>query len=151
MGEPLPFEPNLLVQHVAAQWRGLKAVWSAKLVLPAEGGAAGESWLTLTNWRLLVNDLTEHRILSPQQAAFLNRVSDHVEQKQGTPDGPLMVPLPVREGQVQLGVFPWICCSAWPTRPWRLRNRKSRPTHRLRDEPFQPRAALPNPVVSGAA
>ncbi|MCP1196160.1 DUF2125 domain-containing protein [Acetobacter senegalensis] len=103
VGGPLPFEPNLLVQHVAAQWRGLKAVWSAKLVLPAEGGAAGESWLTLTNWRLLVNDLTEHRILSPQQAAFLNRVSDHVEQKQGTPDGPLMVPLPVREGQVQLG------------------------------------------------
>lgn len=105
VGSPLPFEPNLLVQHVAAQWRGLKAVWSAKLVLPAEGGAAGESWLSLTNWRLLVNDLTRDSLLSPEQAAFLNRVSEHVEQKQGTPDGPLMVPLPVREGQLQLGGF----------------------------------------------
>lgn len=94
--------PSILVQKLAARWRGVDFSWSARL-LAAQTGLTGESWLTLTSWRTLLKTLADDKTLTPQQTVFLNRLSDELSQRFSQFDGPLAFPLPVRNGSIMLG------------------------------------------------
>ncbi|MGV4876390.1 hypothetical protein [Acetobacter indonesiensis] len=94
--------PSILVQRLAARWRGVDFSWSARL-LAAQTGLTGESWLTLTNWRTLLKTLADDKTLTPQQTVFLNRLSDELSQRFSQFDAPIAFPLPVRNGSIMLG------------------------------------------------
>ncbi|MFT9025461.1 hypothetical protein [Acetobacter indonesiensis] len=94
--------PSVLVQRLAARWRGIDFSWSARL-LAAQTGLTGESWLTLTNWRTLLKTLADDKTLTPQQTVFLNRLSDELSQRFSQFDAPIAFPLPVRNGSIMLG------------------------------------------------
>lgn len=73
----------------------------------APGGTPlGETWLTLSNWRPFLARLQQDKTLSPAQTVLLSRLTDQLEQRTGGTEGPLSVPLQVRDGAVQLGGVP---------------------------------------------
>lgn len=101
-----PGYADILVQHVGGRWRGLGISWSGRLVMAPGGAPLGETWLTLSNWRPFLARLQQDKALSPAQTVLLSRLTDQLEQHTGGTEGPLSVPLQVREGAVQLAGVP---------------------------------------------
>ncbi|OAG75073.1 hypothetical protein Amal_03763 [Acetobacter malorum] len=101
-----PGYAEILVQHVDGRWRGLGISWSGRLVMAPGGAPLGETWLTLSNWRTFLARLQQDKTLSPAQTVLLTRLTDQLEQHTGGTEGPLSVPLQVRDGAVQLAGVP---------------------------------------------
>lgn len=101
-----PGYAEILVQHVGGRWRGLGISWSGRLVMAPGGAPLGETWLTLSNWRPFLARLQQDKTLSPAQTVLLTRLTDQLEQHTGGTEGPLSVPLQVRDGAVQLAGVP---------------------------------------------
>ncbi|MFT8723694.1 MAG: DUF2125 domain-containing protein [Acetobacter malorum] len=101
-----PGYAEILVQHVGGRWRGLGISWSGRLVMAPGGAPLGETWLTLSNWRPFLARLQQDKTLNPAQTALLSKLTDQLEQRTGGTEGPLSVPLQVRDGAAQLGGVP---------------------------------------------
>lgn len=101
-----PGYAEILVQHVGGRWRGLGISWSGRLVMTPGGAPLGETWLTLSNWRPFLARLQQDKTLSPAQTVLLSRLTDQLEQHTGGTEGPLSVPLQMRDGAVQLAGVP---------------------------------------------
>ncbi|KXV72920.1 hypothetical protein AD952_02165 [Acetobacter cerevisiae] len=101
-----PGYAEILVQHVGGRWRRLGISWSGRLVMATGGTPLGETWLTLSNWRPFLARLQQDKTLSPAQTVLLSKLTDQLEQRTGGREGPLSVPLQVRDGAVQLGGVP---------------------------------------------
>ncbi|OUJ07085.1 hypothetical protein HK23_10920 [Acetobacter malorum] len=101
-----PGYADILMQHVGGRWRGLGISWSGRLVMAPGGAPLGETWLTLSNWRPFLTRLQQDKTLSPAQTVLLTRLTDQLEQHTGGTEGPLSVPLQVRDGAVQLAGVP---------------------------------------------
>ncbi|GAN68049.1 DUF2125 domain-containing protein [Acetobacter orleanensis] len=97
---------EILVQHLAGRWRGLGFSWSGRLVMAPGGAPLGETWLTLSDWRPFLAHLQQDKTLRPEQTVLLSRLTDQLEQRTGGIEGPLSVPLQVRDGAVQLAGVP---------------------------------------------
>lgn len=97
---------EILVQHLAGRWRGLGFSWSGRLAMAPGGAPLGETWLTLSDWRPFLARLQEDKTLRPEQIVLLSRLTDQLEQRTGGTEGPLSVPLQVRDGAVQLAGVP---------------------------------------------
>ncbi|MFT9332467.1 DUF2125 domain-containing protein [Acetobacter persici] len=97
---------EILVQHLAGRWRGLGVSWSGRLVMAPGGAPLGETWLTLSAWRPFLARLQQDKTLSPAQMALLSRLTDQLEARTGGTEGPLSVPLQVRDGAVQFAGVP---------------------------------------------
>lgn len=98
-----PGYAEFLVQHMSGRWRGLGLSWSGRLVMAAGGAPLGDTWLTLNNWRLFLARLQQDQTLTPAQTALLARLTEQLEQSTRGTEGPLTVPLQVRDSAVQLG------------------------------------------------
>nr|WP_303622903.1 DUF2125 domain-containing protein [Acetobacter persici] len=97
---------EILVQHLAGRWRGLGVSWSGRLVMVPGGAPLGETWLTLSDWRPFLQHLQQDKTLSPAQMVLLSRLTDQLEARTGGTEGPLSVPLQVRDGAVQFAGVP---------------------------------------------
>lgn len=101
-----PESMDLLVQHLSGRWRGLGVSWSGRLVMAPGALPLGETWLTLSGWRPFLACLQQDKTLRPEQTVLLSRLTDQLDQRTGGTEGPLSVPLQVRDGAVQLGGVP---------------------------------------------
>ncbi|MFT9019130.1 DUF2125 domain-containing protein, partial [Acetobacter malorum] len=79
---------------------------SGRLVMAPGGAPLGETWLTLSNWRPFLARLEQDKTLSPAQTALLSKLTAQLEQRTGGTEGPLSVPLQVRDGAAQIGGMP---------------------------------------------
>ncbi|MFT9400522.1 MAG: DUF2125 domain-containing protein [Acetobacter sp.] len=87
--------PDVLVQSITGQWRGLHLAWSARLTFVPAYGLEGQSWLTVAHWQDFLQKLEQDKALPPEKIQYVEEIRKKLFPSLMI-DSSVTLPVPVR-------------------------------------------------------